>query len=663
MKKFILALCLAGCAISAQAQTLTISDETAGSPDTQAVTINYTAGAVDLASFSVRIDYDPAQLTPQTDAAANPNVNGCVADLPASHTGAFTGCNNPTPGAIALTVTDQLTGTILPTTSVGSITFDVAAGLAPGTISPIEMTFLSATDDTGSALVAGDLALNDGSITISVTPGESFFSSSPVPGSTIDFGSAVVGTATTPDETITVSNLSTDTAFDITAAAGNFAVGSGSYSLTSPAIPATVAASGSVDLDLNCTPGARGNNTGTFTITTDADNVTSADYPTVCTGLSPNVAAAPLTVTLNGTVGGTDPSGSFDITNAEDGFASDALNAALSEGAVPEISITDGLTDTTISVNETDAVTVECSAVAAGTFSETLSLQYDDPVAPGGVAQIDVTVDCNIANAFPVYESVPTPGSTLDFGSLVNGNTSGPLGVDVGNSGAVGGADLNVTGASISGADAGQFVLTFAPFTIPAGQSPDGTDDISVICDPDSIGTFSASLAVNTDDPAEPGGGFSYPLECESTSNAQFSLAPAVQDGVLSLGTVAPGTTASGTLTFSNAGTDPLTVTCDALTDDNGGVITANPDPISFTLPPDSGVVTFEGTPPEVGTFEELLANCTVTGDGFTTQNFDVTVAVSGRPLVIPTMSRWGLVVMSLVLLLVAGVAGRRMLA
>jgi len=30
---------------------------------------------------------------------------------------------------------------------------------------------------------------------------------------------------------------------------------------------------------------------------------------------------------------------------------------------------------------------------------------------------------------------------------------------------------------------------------------------------------------------------------------------------------------------------------------------------------------------------------------------------------VIPTMSRWGLVVMSLVLLLVAGVAGRRMLA
>ncbi|MFN2335042.1 MAG: hypothetical protein ABR550_11535, partial [Wenzhouxiangellaceae bacterium] len=116
-------------------------------------------------------------------------------------------------------------------------------------------------------------------------------------------------------------------------------------------------------------------------------------------------------------------------------------------------------------------------------FTEVLTLQYDDPAAAGGLGEIEVTVNCDIDNAFPVYESVPTPGSTLAFGPVTNGTVSDPLGVDVGNSGAVGGADLNVTAAALSGANAAQFDLTFAPFTVPAGAAPDGTDDITLTWD------------------------------------------------------------------------------------------------------------------------------------------------------------------------------------
>src|SRR6056297_1317090 len=652
MKKFMLALCLAGCAIGAQAQTLTISDETAGSPDTQAVSINYTAGATDLASFSVRIDYDPALLTPQTDMAANPNVNGCVADLPASHTGAFTACNNPTAGAIALTVTDQFSGTVLPTTSVGSITFDVAPGLSPGTVSPVEMTFLSATTDTGAALAAGDLTLTDGSITVNVPPGESFFNSNPVPGSTIDFGSAVVGQATSPDETITVSNASTDTAFDVTGAAGNFAVGSGSYSLTSPALPATVAASGSVDFDVNCTPLGRGNNTGTYTLTTDADNVTTADYPTICTGLSPNVQVPAGPVALSSTVAGADPTANITVTNPQDGFTSTANGVTATAGAgSPEITVTTG-GPTNISPDGSFDFAVSCDSSAEGNFSRTIDFSWTDPVGPGADS---IQVDCTVSDTAPIYNSDPVPGSSLALVTAAN-TQSAPDGLDINN------ANTNPAGdnLTISSATASDPVFTvnvinssFAP-----NVGPDGVDDIEVTCTPPGVGTINGTLTVQTNDPNEPGGGFTYPLSCEGTGDALTTNPD--NGGTLNLGTVPPGTTTGeGLISFTNNQIDgDITVDCSVM--DTAGVFTFTPDPILFTIPAgDTESAAFQCTPSDISSFTADVS-CTLPVRG---QGLNFTVACAGRPLVIPTMSRWGLVVMSLVLLLVAGVAGRRMLA
>ena len=663
MKKFILSLGLLACAATAQAQTVTISDETSGSPGTQAVTVSYEAGS-DLASFSVRIDFDSALLDPQTDTAANPNVDGCLDDLPGTHTGAFTGCNNPTAGAIALTVTDQLSGTVLPTTGVGTITFDVASGITPGTIIPIEMTFLSATTDTGAALTAGDVTLVDGSITVEIPPGESFYSSTPAIGENVDFGSAVVG-QTTADQIIAVSNLQTDgtTTFDITGASGTN--GGATIGGTVPGGTATVPADGGateVDVAFNCTPTARGDQAGTLAIDNDSDNAnSSAGYTYACTGLSPNVAVSTATVNISGsTADATAPTGSFDITNVQDGFASNAPNAALAESGTAEISITGGLADATINVGETDTVTLECDNSAAGSFMETITLTYDDPVAAGS---IPVTVECDISDIAPGYSSDPAVPGPLAFGQVANGDSS-TLPINIGNENSIGSgaqAELEITGATLS--DSTNYSFAPSPFTATlAASAPNGTESLEVSCNPQSIGDFSgATLTVETND-----GDQVYNLTCEGTSNAELQFTPAsAENGTLNLGTVSPGASVRGSLVLSNAGTDPLNVSC-TLTNNNGGVIVFDPMPtFPVTLPPDA-TLTFVGTPPSIDTFEETL-ECTATEPadvrGTDQGTFTTVVSVSGRPLVIPTMSRWSLVVMSLMLLLVGGFATRRMMA
>lgn len=647
---------------TAMAQGINITDE-AGSPGTSVpVTLEYTAQN-NLRQFQVAISYDDSVLTPQTttDMIFGELVDGCLAMPGGNWDGTLSNCNSPSPGTILLTVSTGASNaspaldTAVP---FGTITFDVDGGAPLATTFPISISVNTAIQNGTSTNNPSDLSTDDGSITLAIT-GDAGFASTPSPGSTVALGSGEIGVASSlSPELITVSEVG-DQTLDVTALTFS---GTNDTAFSTTTAPFMITDGGAdVDVDVSCTPDARGALTATLELTNNSVNAPNAQYDLTCSGLSPNVAATPLTVNINGVIGAPNPTGSFDVTNAQDGFTSDALNAALAESGTAEISITDGLTDATISVDETDEVVLECDTTAAGMFSETITLTYDDPLAGGGMGQIDVTVNCDIANAFPVYESAPTPGSTLPFGTVTNGTVSAPLGVDVGNSGAVGGADLNVTAASITGANAAQFDLTFAPFTIPAGQAPDGTADLSVTCSPDTTGAFTAALTVNTDDPAEPMGGFTYDLTCEGESDGTFVSDPAA-GGTLSLGVVPPlSITPEGFIDFSNTGAvDNITVDCSVT--DIAGVFVFTPDPIDFTIAPGgSESVGFQCTPTSPDTFTANVA-CTIGGDPNVTAA-DFSVVCQGQPLVIPTMSRWGLVVMSLMLLLVAGVAGRRMLA
>jgi hypothetical protein len=126
------------------------------------------------------------------------------------------------------------------------------------------------------------------------------------------------------------------------------------------------------------------------------------------------------------------------------------------------------------------------------------------------------------AVAAPVYVSAPPPDTTLDFGDVRVGTTSAPLGIDIGNQGTgpAPGSDLTIASAV---ADDPAFVVTIVdagPF--PAGTDPDGNADIEVRCAPTAPGQITGTLHVSTNDPAEPPGGFAYPLACNAFDDTVF---------------------------------------------------------------------------------------------------------------------------------------------
>ena len=222
--------------------------------------------------------------------------------------------------------------------------------------------------------------------------------------------------------------------------------------------------------------------------------------------------------------------------------------------------------------------------------------------------------------------------------------------------------DLVINSATPS--DTAVFTVTVNQSTFPANGTFDSTEDIEVTCRPEGVGVVNGTMTVDTNDPNQPAGGFEYPLSCEGTGEVLTS-SPAA-GGTLNLGTVPPGTqTNPGTITFTNngiAGNGDVTVDC-GVTDNSpsGDVFTFTPDAISFTLAEGASEdAEFQCTPPDVASFTADVS-CTLGGEASGTADF--TVSCAGRPLVIPTMSRWGLIVMSLMLLLVGGFATRRMMA
>jgi hypothetical protein len=625
---FGLSTALAG---TAQAVDITLSSAMGAVGGSVMVTFDYAAmDADDTAGFQFDIMFDDVALT-ATD------FSMCGANAPASSN--LISCTNPSPGLLRVLIGDIAIPVeeIMPLNipAFGNFTFMINQ---PGTHA---LTF---TNASASDIAGGGVAINgmDGSISGAIT-GASGFASAPAPGSTIDLGSVDVGAASAAMN-ITVSEIG-DMTLDVTAVA---ITGANAGDFASATAPFMIADGGAdVMVDVNCSPTSRGALTGTLELTNNSVNDPTPQYTLNCAGLAPNVAVSSMTVNMAGVIGGTNPTASFDVTNAQDGFTNDATMATVVDGATAEITVTNALPGT-LPVDSTNAVDLMCDATNAGMFTDTVSVQYFDPVA-GATAMIDVTVNCDIANAFPVYESVPSAGSTLDFMGVPNGGSGGPLGVDVGNTMAVGGAALNVTAAAITGADAAQFTLgAFAPFSVAAGVGPDGTDDITVTCDPTSAGVFAAMLVVNTDDPAEPAGGFTYPLACTGTVNSQFSSNPA--PGAVSFGIVAPGSSVDTIITMSNGAgaADDLTIDC-ALDPLGAPEITLVSPVFPQTVVPGASVdVTLNCSTTTPATVTGTLS-CSTNDPNNLTVTYDLTCI--GQPLIVPTLSQWGLLAMALLMM------------
>jgi len=645
--KKLLPASIAGAALLASAGAfadidITVNGASGGVGSTVVITYDYSAlDADDVGGFQFDIDYDPASLTP-TD------ISNCGNNRPASHNASCTEPNGPGNGKIRTLIadftapTDEITPFNIP--SFGQFTFQIDQ---PGTHT---LTFNGAV---GSDTAGGNVNMTgtDATITGSIT-GAAGYSSTPASGATIDLGPTPVGSTVAGAGVVTVSEIG-DQQLDVTgfpSTSTDIAVTTAPFSIPDGGAP--------VGVDIECTPSTRGNISGNVEFTNNSINQPAANYDVLCQGESPNVAVSTTTINLSGVIGGTNPTGSFDITNADDGFTNAATNAVLAEGMTPEISITDGLTDATIQVDETDGVTVECDTTTSGMFSEDITLTFDDPNEGSGTGTRTVTVNCDIANAVPSFAGSPAAPGPLNFGTVTNGTTSAPIGIDVSNDG-VGpspASDLNIASAVVSDPQFAVTVNDSGPFVV---GDPAVADAVEVTCTPDAgtTGSFTGTLTINhngDDDPT------TYNLECAGQTDATFSSTPP-DGGNLNLGIVPPVTmTPPGDITFSNGGSvDSYDVDCTVT--DPDGVFTFSPDPISFTVAPGgSQAATFQCTPAAPQIYQADVA-CTVTGADVASANYTVTCA--GQPLVVPTMNRWGLILMALVLLALGGFAGRRMMA
>ncbi len=625
------------------------------------ITVDSTSGAVggtvtimydyfaddldDVGGFQFDLTYDPVALTP-TD------VSMCGNNAPATHTAACTEPGGAGNGTIRTLLADFAppTAEIMPTAiaDFGQFTFMINQ---PGTHT---LTF---TNGTGADVNAMPVPINgnNGTITGNIV-GNAGFASVPAPGSTIDFGSIVVGQVVSTDTAIVVSEIGDQQLQVMTPSFGvgtHFASTTVAFDIDDGDPP--------VDVNLSCQPRARGAQADTVNLNNNSINDPTPQYDLTCAGLSPNIVVAPLVINLNGIIGMANPTDSFTISNAQDGFTSDAMNASLAESGTAEISIIDGLTDGTISIDETDTVTVDCSTAAPGMFTETITFQWDEPNADGGNTPTtqDVTVNCEIINEIAEYVSVPAEGSTLDFGLVLNGSTSAALGIDIGNTNtdAVPNGTLSITGASIAGPDAGVFALVTDPTgdTFANDEDPDGTPDAEVTCSPtDGFSTFTATLTITSNDPDTP---HTYPLTCEGESDEGFDSDPP-PGSTLDLGFLLPGMDTDGTITMFNTGTtDPIDVDC-SLSGDPELTLVSPAFPISIG-PGASTDTVINCAVPSPGLFTATLScNVTgVTGVPIATPSYDI--RCTGAAVEVPTLSRFGLIALVMTLMLGGFIAFR----
>jgi len=526
--------------------------------------------------------------------------------------------------------------------SVGTIDFTIDSNALPQNV-PLIID-VEAIDGNPA------FSTSNGSVTVTAPAGAGFYTSTPNPGGTLALGSAVVGQTTTPDVNLNVQNLSPDTNFDVTAVTQT----AGPGGVLNTPVGATVPFGSNIDFPFSCTPSQRGTgNGGSFTVTHDSANGAASPvaYNFSCAGLAPNVQL-PANITINGTVGGADPTGNLNVTNPQDGFTSIANNVTATAGTGDaEVTVTT-VGSANIAAGGNFDFVVSCDSGAEGNFVRAIDFAWTNP-DPAGPNSGSVQVTCNISDTAPEYSSDPAPGDMLSM-SADFGQTSAAQGIDVSNSNTNTEADdLTISSATADNAifDVSFFAGPFAPGAAAV------TDAIEVACTPEGVGTVTGTLSVQTNDPSEPTGGFAYDLECVGTGDV-LTTVPA--SGTLGLPQVPPQNETSGQFDLNNNSLDDtLNISCTI--DDPDGVFTFDPDPVELTIAAgDSGQIDVTAVPPAVGNFNATL-ECTE-AEGLV-EPFTLTAIASGRPLIIPTLSQWGLLVLMLSLLMVGGFAARRTMA
>lgn len=252
-----------------------------------------------VANITVWIDFDPSVISPEVTGGNN-TVVGCLSGLPDSHTGILTTCVNPaaTPGRIVVVISDQSgTSTTLPSTNVGSITFNIDGGATVPSDTPVTVDVQEASGDSLIALPDGHVTETNGAVEIISTPPEELSELTVTPAS-IDFGLVDLG-GMPVTETITATNTGgASSTLNISDASFS---GDAVFTIATNGCAGTDLAAGeSCDVVVEFNAVADGVYTGSVDFTSDADsNPNALVSVTGEAGSAPDLSVTPAPGSIN----------------------------------------------------------------------------------------------------------------------------------------------------------------------------------------------------------------------------------------------------------------------------------------------------------------------------------------------------------------------------
>ena len=314
-------------------------------------------------------------------------------------------------------------------------------------------------------------------------------------GSTLDFGSVVVGNSNTLTVTAINSGASSVSVSSVVTSRTEF-------SISGPTLPATVAVNKGATWTITFSPTAAGSATATLSIASNASN-SSVSVSLTGTGLAPGQLAAPASVGFGAVTLGKSQSKSVTLTNA--GGSSVTISQATVNGSGFQLS---GFTPPlTLSPGQSSNLGVVFDPLASGTVNGSISLTTSASMTAPAVQRRHAAA----ATSHPINDPADTGTSIVTIAVSGQGVTPGQLAlspatvnfanVQVGTNQSqsvtltnTGGSTVNVTQYTVSGTGFSSSGLTL-PLALAAGQSA----NFSISFAPQSAGAANGNVAVVSD--------------------------------------------------------------------------------------------------------------------------------------------------------------------
>ena len=378
---------------------------------------------------------------------------------------------------------------------------------------------------------------------------------------TLDFGTAVVGTTTQVTDTLT--NGSADMVTVSSASSSN-----ASFQLMTPAPPFTLSPGQSATLAIAFSPKAKGKPAGNISVNTSGGD--KIDIAVSGSAVAPGqLAASPGSLTFGSVGVGQSQAKAVTLSNSG-GTSVTVSQASVSSGA---FSISGLTLPVTIDAGQSAAFNVVFAPKSAGAINGSVTLNGVSSLTMKSKKHSAGAQDTAPASlALSVSGDGITPGqltaapASVSFGNVTTGSTQSQT-VTLTNSG---GTSASISQASVTGAGLSISGLTL-PLSLGAGQSA----SFQLTFSPTSAGTVSGGLTITS-----------------TANNANLSMAVTgtgvapgalvLNPGNVSFGSVTVGSSQSQPVTITNSGGSSVTIT-KATAAGAGFSINGLPTPLTLT--------------------------------------------------------------------------------